>query len=130
MTPTYDLAEQADYLRDDIREIMFQIQHTPSETDADHFRLLSLLVAKYAVVAEARRIICEANHTLHSASKNHLPLSQHLHLKNAHIIAREVIDLAHSAPPRMIQLRSSHAEENHRDSDYNFEITDVAVDYP
>lgn len=130
MTPTYDLAEQAGYLRDDIRDIISQIQHTPSETDADRFRLLSLLFTKYAITAEARRIVCEVNHTLHSTNNDRLPYSQYLDIKNAHIIAREVIDLAHSTPPRMIPSPLNHTEENRRNSDYHFVITDVAVNYP
>lgn len=130
MTPTYDLAEQADYLRDDIRNIMSQIQHTPSETNADRFHLISLLFTKYAIVAEAHSIICEANHALHSASNGHLPHSQYLELKSAYVIAREIINLAHSAPPRMIQSLSTNTREDRHNSDFHFEATDVAIDCP
>lgn len=130
MTPTYDLAEQADFLRDDIRNIMSQIQRAPSETGADRFYLISLLFTKYAIVADAHRILCEANHALHSASNGHLPHSQYLKLKSAYVIAREIIDFAHSAPPRMIRSRPSNTREDRRTSDFHFDATDVVINRP
>ena len=130
MTPTYNLAEQANYLRDDIRDIMPQIQHAKNENNTAQYQLLYLLLKKYSIVAEASKIITEANQALNTASGNHLSQAQHLDLQNACTIAREVVQLAHTNSVCIIQSHPNHVKGDHYDSYYLFEITDVVVNFP
>lgn len=100
--PTYSPStEQAQYLLNQIRNIMSQIHSAESgnRLERDHFR--ALLIRKNCVLTEANRIIKEVNDTLNFACSdrsNYLPFSQYQDLKNARTIAREVIKSAHSNP--------------------------------
>lgn len=129
MTPTYDLAEQAGYLRDDIRNIMSQIQHIKSKNNTDQHQLHYLLLKKCSIVAEASKIIAEANQALNTASGNHLSQAQHLDLQNACTIARQVVQLANANSVRIIPSHTSPEKGDHHNSYYLFEITDVVVDF-
>lgn len=98
--PTYSpFTEQADRLRNDIRDVMSQIHSAENGNRLERNQFLALIARKNSILTEANRIISEVNHTLNFASSdrsNHIPFAQYQDLKTARTIAREVIKLARS----------------------------------